>query len=88
MFEIIAIQDPALSLTYSSVSNYLIILSFREENAQFQMNKNYFLHVMALLTVIKLSERLNENDTKNVILNSCSNVFFTTMCYLFGKGKQ
>lgn len=88
MFEIIAIQDPALSLISYSVSNCLIILSFREENAQFQMNKNYFLHMMVLLTVIKLSERLNENDTKNIILNSYLNVFFTTMCYFFGKGKQ
>lgn len=58
MFEIIAIQDPALSLTYSSVSNYLIILSFREENAQFQMNKNYFLHVMALQGFITHSNKI------------------------------
>lgn len=69
----IAILDPLLSLTYCSVSNCLIILSFREEHTQFQMNKTDFFsqwHYKTLMfIVIGLSKRVNENDTKNIIQN-------------------
>lgn len=44
----IAILGPFLSFTNCSVSNCLIMLSFREENTQFQMNKTDFFQSMAL----------------------------------------